>query len=464
MVQRNRRLASVIGLVCALFLSSCGDQSVAYKKPVFGFLSKYTEAQDSTPVLLSNAEWWQGLNDPALNQLIALALQDNLSLELAHERVVAALAARDGVPGKAILTPSAQIEASNSNTTDSRIVASSQLGLSWMLDPYGARRNEIRAASARIQVAQAEVEAARLLVLFNTANAYVSLRHAQQTLAQRRDELARRQSTLNLTRHLQDAESSTALEVIRSRARVLEIRSQLPALDASITAGLNELTVLTGRVPGTLPRDLDSMLRSPAGQPAPRLSPDVGIPTDLLRNRPDIQIAERSYYAAVAEVGIARAGLYPRLSLSGAITLNALGGRQSAGEYYFGPTVALPSIPLKPAREAVKARNSAVRQAYTVWKTTVLNAILEVENSLVAYEAANTSLASAQGARSLYSETLALTRKVFKSGEATLGNLIDAEEALAQSDRNLTDLRMQYALRFIALNVRLGSGHQSNVR
>lgn len=464
MVQYNRRLAPAFGLVLAVFLSGCGDQSVPYKKPVFGFLSKYAKAQNSTPVLLSNAAWWQGLGDPVLNQLIALALEDNLSLELARERVIAARAARNGVPGQAILTPSAQTQISDSNTTNSSVVANTQLGLSWMLDPYGARRNELRAASARIEVAQAEVDAARLLVLLNTANAYATLRHAQRTLAQRNAELGRRQSTLNLTRSLQEAESATKLEVIRSRARVLEIRSQVPTLEANITAGLNEVTVLIGRIPGKLPRDLGKMLHSSVAQPAPHLSPDVGIPADLLRNRPDIQIAERSYYAAVAEIGVARAGLYPRLSLSGAITLNALGGRSSAAEYYFGPTVAFPSIPLKPAREAIKARHSAARQAHTIWKTTVLNAILEVENALVAYKAADISFTSARQARRLYSETLALTRNVFKNGEATLGDLIDAEEALAQSDRTLTDLRLQHALRFIALNVRLGSGHQDAVR
>jgi multidrug efflux system outer membrane protein len=447
-----------MALIMAIVLGGCADLTVPYKKPTFGFLSKYNKSQASNPVLLSNNAWWQGLEDATLNRLIVAALEDNLSLELARERVVAARAARNGVSGTSIFTPTADVTVSDGSGSTPRSTAT-ELGLSWMLDPYGARGNELRAATARTEVAEAELDAARLLVLFNTANAYTNLRYAQRILSERQAEKTRRQSTLNLTRKLKNAESATKLETTRSRARVLEIQSQLPTLKANITAQLNELTVLIGKVPGNLPHDLKIALDSPRAQPSPHLSPDIGIPADLLRNRPDIHIAERSYYAAVADIGVARAGLYPRLSLSGAISLNALSGGTSTTEYYFGPSVQFPNIPLQPAREAVKARHSAARQAHTTWKTTVLTAILEVENALADYQAASTSLSSAREARGLYNQTLALTRKIFENGEATLGDLIDAEEALAQSDRSLTDLRLQHTLRFIALNVRLGAGH-----
>ena len=466
MLRTNRGWTSPIGvaLAAAVALAGCSDQSVPYAKPGFGFFKKYSKAQNSAAVLLSNAAWWQGMKNPSLDRLINLALAQNLDLKLARERVIAARAARDTVPGQAILSPSTQARTSGSNTTERNTVANASLGLNWMLDPYGARRNELRAAGARIEVAEAEVDAAQLLVLLNTANAYTNLRHAQHTLRQREEELARRQSTLRLTRRLSEAEAATRLDITRSRARVSEIRAQLPALKANVTAFHNELAVLVGRAPGALPPDLAQKLQAGGEQPHPHMSPDVGIPADLLRNRPDIHIAEREYYAAVAEIAVARADLYPRLSLTGAITLNALGGRSSASEYFFGPVVNFPNLPTKPARAAVAARHSAARQAHTSWKTTVLGAILEVENALVAYRGADVSLTSARQARRLYGEALTLTRRVFREGEATLGDLIDAEEALAQSDRALIDLRQQHALRFIALNVRLGAGHKASAR
>ena len=455
-------MALVLGTV--LGISGCTDVSVPYKKPGFGFFPKYRTAKAGSPILLNNAAWWRGLNDPTLNSLITMAQDGNIDLKIARERVVAARAALEAVPTLGMLTPEASIRAAGTDRTSTGITASTSLGLSWMFDPYGARRSELRAADARIQVADAEEDAARLLVLFNMANAYATLRQSQQTLAQNHKELRRRQSTLSLTRTLQEAQSATRLETTRSRARVAEIRANIPQQRALVSANLNAIAVLAGRAPGGLPGDLQGALVHKTTLPQPQLTPDVGIPADLLRNRPDIRIAERRYYAAVADIGVARAALYPSLSLTGAITLNALGGRTSGTEYFFGPAIQFPSLPTTQARATVKARHSAARQAHAEWKSTVLNAILEVENALVSYQAASTALSSANEARRLFSETLSLTRKVFQNGEATLGDLIDAEQSLSQADQTLIDLRTQHALRFIELNVSLGAGHSKTAR
>ncbi|OED46740.1 hypothetical protein AB838_18770 [Rhodobacteraceae bacterium (ex Bugula neritina AB1)] len=461
MERKNTCSAALISVAVAtaVLVSGCSDQSLPYKNPTFGFFSKYTNATRGAPVLLNNVAWWKGLQDPVLDRLITLALARNLDLQIAKERVVAAKAARNAVPGATLLTSNAKYDVTGTDSTSPTRTGESSIGLNWMLDPYGARRNELRAAGARIEVADAEADAAQLLVLFNMANALVNLRHSQQVLAQSHTELARRQSTLSLTRKLETAASTTRLEITRARARVAELRSELPRQQASVVAGLNEIAVLAGLKPGGLPKDLMAALKRGGKQPQPSLSPDVGIPADLLRNRPDIRIAERSYYAAVADIGVARAALYPQLSLSGAITLNTLGSSSSSAEYFFGPAVTFPNLPAKPARARVSARYSAARQAHIGWKSTVLDAILEVENALVTYQAASTSLSAAHQANRLYRETLTLTRRVFERGEATLGDLIDAEQSVLDAERTLTDLRRQHALQFISLNVRLGAGH-----
>lgn len=465
MIRHKKCTAPARGITFALAglfgVSGC-DLSEPYQNPTFGFLSKYTTARTASPVLLDNTAWWQGLKDPTLDHLITLALRDNISLEIARERVTAARVARNGVPELLIVSPTAEVTLSGSNRIDRSSTASTALGLSWMLDPYGTRRAQLRAAEARIEVADAEEDAARLLVLFNMANAYASLRQSQQTLVQSHKELKRRQDTLALTSTLREAQSATRLETTRSRARVAEIRAELPAQKAAVTANLNAIAVLAGVTPGGLGPDVQAALVHSAAQPQPQLTPDVGIPADLLRNRPDIRIAERSYYAAVEDIGIARAALYPRLSLTGAITLNALGGRSSDVDYFLGPAVEFPILPTTQARAGVQARHSAARQAHAEWRSTVLEAILEVENALVTYRAASTALTSAHKARQLYRETLNLTREVFENGEATLGDLIDAEQALSEADQTVIDLRTQHTLRFIELNVSLGAGHDTH--
>ena len=450
------RRAILLGL-SALTLSGCAP-GTSYIAPSFPFLSRYNRVPEVPPVLLSNTAWWQGLDDPVLNQLIDIALAGNLSLSAARERVTEAQALRQSVPGAALLSPSARAQVSGSDDRDPDVQNTVQLGLNWMLDPYGARREQLRAADAQIDMSAAEVDAARLLVLFNMANAYTALRYSQRLVALSQAELDSRLQTLALTRRLADAESATRLDIVRSEARVAEIRAQLPDQEAAISAKLNEIAVLAGTAPGTLPADLMAALGS-GRQPRPGLSPQVGIPADLLRNRPDIRIAERRYYAAMAQIGVAEAALYPSLSLTGTISLDALNGGARSAEYFFGPVVQFPALPLGGGRAAVEARRAAARQEHEAWKSTVLSAILEVENALVDYQAVAASMQSTAQADRLYREALDLTRAVFEQGEATLGDLIDAQEAVSGADRALAGMVLRHAQSFVALNVRLGAGH-----
>ena len=149
-------------------------------------------------------------------------------------------------------------------------------------------------------------------------------------VAKGKGDFARRERTLTLTRELRNADTATHLDTARSQARVAEVHAQLPGQMAAATTYLNELAVLTGAVPVTLPVDMTCRPTAIMSQPVPALLPQVGVPADQLRNRPDIRIAERTYCSAVADIGVARADLYPRLSLSGAITLDAIGGSGGA--------------------------------------------------------------------------------------------------------------------------------------
>ena len=121
--------------------------------------------------------------------------------------------------------------------------------------------------------------------------------------------------------------------------------------------------------------------------PHPAMSANVGIPADILRNRPDVRIAERIYYANVAETGVAQAQLYPQLSLSGAITLASIASGAHGAEYFFGPSLTLPALPGGPRKGALAAQQSRTRQAHTAWQSTVLDAIGEVETAITDYSA-----------------------------------------------------------------------------
>lgn len=448
----------LIGLLCASALAVAGcAREEPYLAPAFAFLPSFkgNEAR-GVPVLAADTAWWEGYRDPTLNNLVARALSQNLDLEIARERVIEARAGVGAVPSDARVNPSGSLRYEDGSDVDGETTAEAALGFSWLLDPWGSRFHRTRAARARAEAAEAEVAAARLLVLLRLSEAYIDLRYQERLLTIRQQEVGSRRETLGLTRTLLEQGSGTRLDVLRAEARLAESESAIPDIRAAIAAQTYRIAVLLGTTPGTLP------LARGHGQPAPRMSPQIGIPADLLRNRPDIFVDERLYYAAVADTGAARADLYPKLSLGGAITLSAVDG-DDAASYFLGPSLTLPALPTSDRRAVVTARESAARQAHTAWKSTVLEAILEVETALKRYAAATASVRAAERTVALYRDAAALTRELVLQDDATIRELLDAEESVSDANLILAAARRDQALAYAQLNVALGAGHGREV-
>lgn len=451
-------LRSLAAVGLAMAVTACAPAR-DYVAPKFAFFSKYSVAKPGAPALLNHTNWWREMHDPALDQLVALALSDSLDLTLARERVIAARAERRAVPGAATVTSSASLRGEGVGSDGPDLAGRGDLGLTWLFDPWGARRAQLSAADARIDIAEAELDAARLLVLYNLSNAYIELRYTQRRIVLARQELSRGTQALQLVTTRIEAQAATRQEVTLARARVASIRTQMPDLLASEAGKINEIAVLAGYAPGTLPAPLAKSLRGFGQQPRARMPADIGIPADLLRNRPDLRVAERRYYVALAEVDVARAALYPTLSLSGLISLSSVGS--SRPEYYLGPSLRFPSLPLNSARASVELRHSLVRQAHESWKSDVLSAILQVENALLSYTAQTRSLGSAADATRLYREAAAQTRELLEGNDATISDLLEAQDEIAVAARREAELRFRQAQSFVEVNVRLGAGHKA---
>ncbi|WP_371170618.1 efflux transporter outer membrane subunit [Aliiroseovarius sp. 2305UL8-7] len=463
MKQNTRRNAPVLGCVLAatIGLSGCATDE-PYKLPFFKFAKSYSSiSSHAVPVPLADERWWLGFKDPVFNNLVERAMTGNIDLEIAREKVIEANANKGTIPSNLSATPSASYTNSQSITqnalglgsTDS---GSAQLNLAWILDPYGLRRQRIQAAAARVDVADAQVDAARLTVLLSLSNAYVDLRYNQRLLVLRQQQLKSRRSAVSQTKQLFDRRAATKLDVVQTEALVAETQSQIPAVRAAIRSRKNEIAVLTGVGPARLGINLDGN----AKQPRPAKSLRTGVPADLLRNRPDLKIAERSYYEAVTNVGIARADLYPSLSLSGMIGYGT-NGTNDGWEYSIGPALNLPSLPLKSGKSRVAARHSVARQQYSGWRSTVLTSLSEVENALAAYQASRSSVVEAQRRVRLNREALELTQELLKREGATIRDLINAEERIADADTALAENLRQLGLNYVRLNIALGAG--SNV-
>ena len=436
-------------------LAGCA-KDVPYTAPGFAFQQSYSGHKGGAPVLLENTAWWRGFKDPTLDRLVERAMRDNLSLASAKERIIEAKANLETVPGGISLNPSLGARRSNGLGGTPQTRSEASVGLSWLLDPYGARRQQGRAARARIEVADAETDAAQLLVLFNLTSAYIDLRYSQQVLRIRQQEIRSRRQTLQLTQTLFDKSSATRLDLVRAEARLSEAEAAVPTARAAILRQQYQIAGLLGAAPGTLDISLDDGM-----MPHPAMSANVGIPADILRNRPDVRIAERIYYANVAEVGVAKAQLYPQLSLSGAITLASMASGTRGAEYFFGPSLTLPSLPGGPRKGALAAQESRARQAHTAWQSTVLDAIREVETAIADYAAAASGTGASQKTVRLYREAASLTRDLVLRDSATLADLLDAEESITTAELTLAQNQRQQSLGFINLNVSLGSGHAS---
>lgn len=450
---RQRSTKIGIAAVAAVVLGAgCTDDP--YAPPTFPFATSYTGQPVMAPRVLDKKGWWLNFEDATLNALVETALQGSLSLDLARERVIEARAVRNSIPLAASVSPSARLQRERQGEDGSDLTRTEvTLGFEWLLDIYGGRRAQADAASARVAAADAEVDAARLLLLLNITNAYVDLRFQQTSQSLRWSELQSRRQTLELVETLMEADSATRIEVVRARALVSEIRAELPGIEATITRLKNQIAVLSGQTPGGATINLDNR----TAQPRVSMSPQIGIPADLLRNRPDVRVAERTYYAALRDVRSSIAALYPQLSLGGVLSLVGLSGDQST-DYIFGPALRLPLLPTTGQRATVALRESRVRQAHMTWQLTVLEAIGDVESALGEYAASRQARSAAQETVRLYTEAVNLTRESVKQDGGTVRDLIDAEQNLSVANAGLANARRQLGRSYIALNVSLGAG------
>lgn len=191
----------------------------------FDFRAHYAGAPGRAAILLDNVVWWRGLNDPVFTALGRRALTENLDIRHAAERVEEArTAARAAMPATT-LSPSAQTGAQTTNNAS----AGANISLAWLLDPWGGRRAQARAA-------QEELAAARLIMLDNLGLAYIDLRYRQRLLALGEEDLRLRRRVLSTTRDLAARDRATQVETSRAAARVAAQEGALPQLRAAVVA------------------------------------------------------------------------------------------------------------------------------------------------------------------------------------------------------------------------------------
>jgi multidrug efflux system outer membrane protein len=421
--------------------------------PLAGCVQKPYRAPETRPAALVNADpalfvqqtydprWWKQFEDPVLDQLETAALQSNLDVQVAVARVRQARAVFDDVSLDRY--PTATVEASADRRqqvipgfTDVPIQTSTyRAGFDafWEIDLFGRVRSSVRAASATAASASASLEDVRVSVAAEVARNYFELRGLQQQMAVAERSLTNQRETLRFTTVRRDAGIGEEQDVASAAARVAAIEASVPPLRSAAAVRVHRIAVLNGVRPGELKVDL-----APRAYPPLAKALALGDPGQLLQRRPDVRAAERQVAAATAREGIARAELFPRVTVGGFLGLIAgrgsMFGKADSRAWAVTPALSWAGTDLGSARARLRGAKAGTDELLAEYEQTVLRALEETENALVAYREEQERLVKLADQARESGRAAAIARTRYREGVADFLALLDAERTQLQAE------------------------------
>src|SRR5713226_3306586 len=385
-----------VGCLSAVVLSGCAV-GPNYKRPQTSVANSFANAPTNavSPDEAALAAWWKGFNDARLDSLVDRAITNNHDLRIATANLKEARALRRLTTFD--LAPTVQANAGYANSLLSKAAAlpgtprvaremelyDASFDATWELDLFGRVRRSVQAASAQVGSVEATRFDMLVSVIAEVARNYFELRGVQNQLAVARKNADVQTETLKITQSRLDGGRGTDFDVSRSRSLLNLTLSTIPPLEAAIQKTIYRIAVLTGRQPTALTEQLSTPEPLPSAMPA--LAP--GNPGELLRRRPDIRAAERSLAAATANIGVATADLFPRVTFVGTIGLQAdtFGGlgKNGADTWNFGPRITWAALDLGHVQARIKAAGARSEASLASYERTVLAALEETEGALV---------------------------------------------------------------------------------
>ncbi|HEX5051736.1 MAG TPA: efflux transporter outer membrane subunit [Planctomycetota bacterium] len=416
------------------------------------------------------ASWWKQLHDPLLDQLVERAIRNNLDLEEALARVLEARALRGLAQAEYLPTADAragyQRLGESENTPLGGFAVDSDrftvgVDAAWELDLWGRVRRSVEAADADLD---ARVEVARdvlVAVVADVAANYVHLRELQERIAIARNNVGLQEQTQNLV----DARFASGLvgerDTAQARRNLASTRSHIPSLEAAQRTAENRLAVLLGVAPGELSAEFDGTRPIPV--PPPEVA--VGVPADVVRQRPDVRAAERELAAQTARIGIAEADLYPRLALFGSVGLEAEHlpdlFEDASSVLAVGPSLRWNLFDAGRVRRQIAAQDARAQQALVQWRRTVLAALEQAENAMTAFVREQTRRTHLAEAATQARRAVQFASAQYTEGLTDFQNVLDSERESADLEDQLAQSRAAITGNLIALYRALGGGWEN---
>jgi outer membrane protein, multidrug efflux system len=435
--------------------------------------------------------WWETFDDPELNHLVDRALQTNLDLQSAVQRIrearaqlgiaqasfyptVNALGQYNHSRRSAHLGSSSGSSSVSSTPTATGTTTETGGGGSganlegdfyqagfdatWEIDVFGGIRRGVEAAQATLEADVEDRRSVLITLLGDVATDYVQLRGLQQQVAITQENIATQTQTLQLIETQNRAGLVADLAVTQQRAQVLTTEAQLPDLEAEIQQTIHALSVLLAEEPAAL----EDELAPPAPIPFGPAHVPPGLPSELLRRRPDIREAERQLAAASAEIGVATAELYPQISLTGSYGYESSQFHQLFNLYsrYFsiGPSVSWPIFNAGSIVDNIEVQNALERQAFYTYESTVLTGLQEVDDALIVYAKEQDRRAELEEAVAADQKAVELTQSLYKNGLDTFLDVLTSQNTLLLAQESLVTSEQAVSTDLVTLYKALGGG------
>ncbi|MDR2786801.1 MAG: efflux transporter outer membrane subunit [Candidatus Accumulibacter sp.] len=457
-----------LAVLLALTLSACalpgrrpaGELTAA---ATFAVPDAWSEpAPRATPTPAPLAAWWRQFDDAPLEQLIGAALDDAPDVRSAQAKLRQARASRDLAVANLYpnldLSSGATRSRSGTGSGNSQTLYNVGFDARWEPSIFGGLVDAADAARADAAAAQANLESTRASLAAEVALEYVTLRLSQQRLAVVRANVDSQAETLRISEWREQAGLVTRLDVEQARANLEQSRATLPGLEVTRAGAEHRLSVLTGQAPGAL----RGTLQEPRPLPSPPDGIAIGIPSDTLRQRPDVRAAELALRAETARAAQSEADRYPSLTLSGSLGWKSLhlstldGGRSFVSS--LAASLVAPVFDAGRIESRIAAQTAVREQAFVAWEKSLLVALEDVENALTAYANGRERLDARHKAAAAAANATELARAQYQAGLVDFQRVLESERTLLNTQDSLVSAKADVLTAVIQLYKALGGG------
>ncbi len=440
------RLLISSALVCVL----AGCTNVAVAPPQIETPSKFAYAASETKARPIQKNWWAAFDDKALSRYIEKGLAQSPQLQQATAKVDQAkanvgLANSSLFPSLSTGAGVARGDKYGFGTAQSSKY--STLSTDWTVDLFGGVRAKKRAAEADLASALSSRDQTEDNLVSAIASAYVDIRYYQARIAIARSTVANREKSLKSVDDSLDAGNASKIQVVNGRQLVAQAEATLPSLEVQLDSSIATLAEQVGDLVSHVKADV---ARS-TGQPVARYRIGTGVPANVIRNRPDVRMAESNFASAAESVGVAKAAFYPSLDLSGYLTPTQILETGHVNVWLISAALSAPLFDGGKNKSNLANANAKLEEARGAWRAAVLTGITDIEKALAAYNKDGANIAAQRKLVATSKETVEMGRTSFQLGADPISIVLNSEKDYLTAQEGYADAVRQQALHYIAL-------------